>query len=103
MGVEYDAEGNRIREVDANGHATQLGYDYLNRRISMTDPLNRTRRWRYNADGSLREQENARGQITACEYDSLGRRVRRWNQDTDDRWTYDEVGNVLTHTTSVTA
>ena len=23
-----------------------------------------------------------------------GVRTRRWNQDTDDRWTYDEVGNV---------
>jgi YD repeat-containing protein len=38
---------------------------------------------------------NARGTETGYEYDALGRRVRRWNPDTDDRWSYDEAGNVV--------
>ena len=92
--VGYDAVGNRASETDANGHTTTLGYDSLNRRVEVRDPLHRATTFSYNADGTLASMTDARNLATSYEYDLAGRRVRRFNSDTDDRYEFDEVGNL---------
>jgi RHS repeat-associated protein len=38
---------------------------------------------------------DARALVTSYDYDLAGRRVRRYNGDTDDRYEFDEVGNLV--------
>lgn len=40
--VNYDRAGRVLSQRDPNGHLTTYGYDQLNRRTALTDPLNHT-------------------------------------------------------------
>ncbi|MGJ3628991.1 hypothetical protein AB5I41_22890 [Sphingomonas sp. MMS24-JH45] len=49
----YDADGNVVREVDANGNATIHYYDRAGRRIARVDAENHLTAWTLDADGNV--------------------------------------------------
>lgn len=52
--VSYDALGNPLNVIDADGKNVQHSYDSLGRLASVTDALGNTWQYRYDADGNLR-------------------------------------------------
>lgn len=98
----YDALGQQLAEVDAEGYLTEQVFDdrgHVTQRLRYATPLtaaqltqldsgapinnwrpgptasDRTERWHYNALDQLDEQTNAEGTITRYDYDAAGRLV----------------------------
>ncbi len=102
---EYDDNGNQIRITNPKNHATNQGFDPLNRLIqiidpengldkptiydydsqnnltSVTDPEGLTTTYRYNGFGDVIEQDSPDTGITTYQYDQAGNRI----QQTDAR------------------
>ncbi|GIX35719.1 MAG: hypothetical protein KatS3mg126_1498 [Lysobacteraceae bacterium] len=101
---EYDANGNRIGEVDGRGVRGRQVYDPLNRLIATiqdyggTDPdtADATTRFGYDALDHLRTVTDPNGLVTRYEYDGLGNQTALISPDTGvTRLTHDAAGNVL--------
>ncbi len=95
----YDAEGNVVRQVDANGAATLSNYDPLGREIRMTNPVSGTTVITYNATEKVAEQD-PQGNVTRYAYDGAGRlrqEIDPTGSVTQDE--YDPVGNTTAITT----
>ncbi|GIX35724.1 MAG: RhsD protein [Lysobacteraceae bacterium] len=104
---EYDANGNRIGEVDGRGVRGRQVYDPLNRLIATiqdyggTDPdtADATTRFGYDALDHLRTVTDPNGLVTRYEYDGLGNQTALISPDTGiTRLTHDAAGNVLGRT-----
>ena len=85
----YDAVGQLIETIDAEGHAIALTYDELGHKVALDDPNMGQWTYGYNAFGELIEQTDAKGQRTQITYDALGRQVARATPDGSTRWGYD--------------
>ncbi len=79
----YDGNGNVVRLEDANGHATESGYDGANRKIAETRAAGTvvaaTTAYRYDAAGNRTETKGPRGSWpfdVRESYDDLDRPVR---------------------------
>jgi YD repeat-containing protein len=74
----YDAVGNLIKTVTADGLQRHIGYDTLARRkISMHDPDMGHWTYGHNAFGELLTQTDANGTTTSMTYDRLGRMLTK--------------------------
>ncbi|WKB51634.1 LysM peptidoglycan-binding domain-containing protein [Eleftheria terrae] len=51
--VVYDAMGNVVKQVDANGNVTRLYYDALGRKVGQLDALRYLTRWQYDGLGNM--------------------------------------------------
>ena len=74
--VEYDKAGRQTAQRDPRGKRTTYAYDQLNRRVSLTDPLNHT--WltaypRLTGGGSRLTRTDPLGVVTQQDSDRLGR------------------------------
>jgi RHS repeat-associated protein len=108
--------------TDPLTNVTTLGYDSLDRRSSTLDAESRLRQYTYNSDGRLYQIINAdsvaeetrgyfgggllhtisdaRGNGNTFDRDAVGRVTKLTYPDSSfEAWTYDDNGNVLTHTT----
>ena len=95
----YDAVGNRIVEVDAEGNETEHVYDLLDRLKKRTDAEDQVTRYGYDPVGNLIEFVNPRGFSTTFDYD----RDNLLTSVTDPllqvwQFEYDEVHNRTTVT-----
>ena len=76
LSYNYDSDGNRISSTDLGGDLTKYSYDYLDQKISETDPVNETTgkasTFLYDADGLLVSSTNPMGYTTTTKYDALG-------------------------------
>ena len=118
---EYDANGNRTLQVEADGRpeqrTTRYEYDGQNRLVKQTgdavkiytlgggeataSPVE-TRR--YDAAGNLVEFVDANGNVTRTAYDSQNRKVAERNGDgVLTQWAYDAAGNVVEQRVYATA
>ncbi len=70
----YDLSGNRVSTFDADGNATLVAYDKLDRPIMTTDNGATTTR-RYDGMGRLVSETDPLGATTRYGYDRLGRRT----------------------------
>jgi RHS repeat-associated protein/uncharacterized repeat protein (TIGR01451 family) len=91
--LEYDGNGNVVRETDADGQVTTrtfdsrgnktgetnaLGqtwlwtYDARDNKLSETDPLGNVKRWTYNARGQVLTYTDPAGRVSRSEYDANG-------------------------------
>ena len=74
---------------------THLQYDYLGRKIAMSDPDKGEWEYKYNAFGELVWQKDAKGQVVTQNYDGLGRMLTRVDYKADGavenstHWYYD--------------
>lgn len=89
----YDAVGNRIATLDANGHQTTYAYDALNRRVALTDPLSQTTRYGYNVLNQRTVMTDANGTVTRFAFDDGNRltEIDYGDSTADVRFTYDDL------------
>ena len=92
---QYDAAGNRLAIIDANGHTTTFGYDELNRLVSQTDPLGNATTYVYDAVGNQLALTDALGFTTSMSYDPANRLtlIDYPDPDADVTFSYDAAGN----------
>lgn len=96
----YDKDGNLISQKDAKGHRTLFEYDYDNRLIKKTNPLQAEIAYRYDRMGNLTTEIDAKGSETESEYDALNRLIRQKAPAADGslaitRYVYDAAGNLI--------
>ncbi|MEO7308823.1 MAG: RHS repeat-associated core domain-containing protein [Chitinophagaceae bacterium] len=73
MNFDFDADGNKIKETDANGNVTTYTYDSKGNMLSMTDALNQTVTYTYSADlNNITSFTDAKGNKTTMVYSSFG-------------------------------
>ena len=72
----YDAVGNKIREIDAEGKEKLFEYDIDDNLIKTTDAAGNVTLFEYNSDKKLIKQTDAEGKVTSYQYDTEGRLVK---------------------------
>lgn len=73
MKFEYDANGNKVKETDANGNITNFTYDSKGNMLTMTDPLGQTTTYTYSSNFSrVTSFTDEKGYITTMTYDAAG-------------------------------
>lgn len=77
----YDAVGNTISVIDAEGNATSMTYDNRGFKTGMSAPGMGAWQYSHNAFGELIYQKDARGYEVIQSYDALGRMVSRVDKD----------------------
>ncbi len=87
---EYAPNGNRIRQVDADGIATTFSYDVLKRLTSKTTG-SATTLYRYDAD-NLIEEANAEGISTHYSYNGAGQKIFEETAGRITAFGYDPLG-----------
>lgn len=107
---EYDAKGNKIKELDAlgyesvSGYGTLFTYDAANRLLTVRDPESQDRaltttKYDYDGVGRKIKETNAKGVVTSYIYDDINNIVKtKVNEQLIQTNTYDLVGNILTQT-----
>ncbi len=73
----YDEQGNRISQIDANGHATSFEYDQLGRQTKRNLPGGATETFTYDAIGNRRTRTDFNGVTTIYTYDVSSRLLSR--------------------------
>lgn len=121
--IEYDEDGNPIREVDeagneitrtfdslgyltsetdAEGNTTSYTYDAFGNRTSETDALGNTTSRTYDGFGNMLTETNALGQQTTYAYDINGKKIGEINAaGVGSIGTSDDSGNLLSITDSL--
>ena len=91
----YDANGNRLAVLDANGHTAAFDYDLLSRVVEERDALGNTTVYGYDPVGNRVSLTDATGFTTSYVYDEINRlaEIDYPEDDPDVQFTYDAVGN----------
>jgi RHS repeat-associated protein len=73
MQFEFDTDGNKIKETDANGNTTQFTYDSRGNVLTVKDALNQTMSYSYNAAfNTLQSYTDHKGNVYSFTYDAKG-------------------------------
>ena len=72
----YDAAGQVIKKIDANGNVTQYEFDACGRNIATIDALGNRTEFTYDTAGRQLSIKDANGNTIAYEYDALGRKTK---------------------------
>lgn len=73
MTFEYDLQGNKTKETDANGHISTYTYDSRGNMVTMKDALNQTTTYTYSSDfNKVTSYTNAKGITSNMDYDIKG-------------------------------
>lgn len=72
----YDAAGQAIQQVDANGNVTQYEFDATGRNIATIDALGNRTEFTFDALGRQTSMKDPQGNIISYEYDALGRKTK---------------------------
>lgn len=84
---EYGSSGQPVK-VRTCGTETNIGYDDVGNRISLTDPNTGTATYKYDALGRETERIDARGKTTTTVYDGLDRISSVVSDGTETLYTY---------------
>src|SRR5262245_17301802 len=71
----YDAFGNNIRTIDAEGNTTLATFDHFGDRLSFTDGNGGVTLYTYDNDNRLTSVRDPEGNLTVNAYDSVGNRI----------------------------
>lgn len=95
----YDAAGQAIKKIDANGNVTQYEFDACGRNIATIDALGNRTEFTYDASGRQLSMKNANGNTVSYEYDALGRKTKTTFPDgTYSTAKYDNLGQKIEET-----
>ena len=72
----YDAAGQAIKKIDANGNVTQYEFDACGRNIATIDALGNRTEFTYDNAGRQLSMKDANGNTVSYEYDALGRKIK---------------------------
>lgn len=73
MSFEFDADGNKIKETDANGNAYTYTYDTRGNMVTLKDPLNQTSTYTYSAAyNRITSVTDPKGNVYSMLYDANG-------------------------------
>ncbi|MCO5284858.1 MAG: T9SS type A sorting domain-containing protein [Chitinophagaceae bacterium] len=99
--IEYDANGNKIKETDANGNTTSFSYDDIGNLLTITNALGQKVSLAYLPGTDwVSKITDAKGFVTSLEYDSKGNLTKL--TDPDNRIftaVYDANGKMTSGTT----
>ncbi|WP_054696628.1 RHS repeat-associated core domain-containing protein [Geotalea toluenoxydans] len=88
---------NLVALTDANAHTTDWQYDFMNRLVHETDPLNKTTYYTYNSKGNLDYKFDANGNRIDYSYDALKRLTGiTYPGGATVTYTYDGTGRIHT-------
>jgi RHS repeat-associated protein len=77
MTFEFDNDGNKIKQTDANGNISTYTYDNRGNMLTMTDALNQTVTYTYSADfNQVTSFKDAKGFATTMLYDAKGNLIQ---------------------------
>lgn len=98
--MEYDQNGNKIKQTDANGNVWQYTYDIRGNVLTVTDPLSQTTTYTYTQDyNRISSVTDPKGNTSHLEYDSKGNVVKITNADNGIYTaTYDANGKMTSST-----
>ena len=93
----YDADGNAVKTVDADGNVTTYSYDLDNELTSTTEPNGTVEKTGYDQDGNVVSQTDGAGDVTTYTYGALDR-VASTTEPLGHATTYsyDPDGNLIT-------
>lgn len=109
VALEYDTNGNKIKETDANGNVTLFTYDAWGNITSLTDPLGQKYTYTYTPDfKKVASTTDAKGLKAEMNYDAKGNLVKltepgnlistaTYNANGDITSTTDPNGHVLNY------
>jgi RHS repeat-associated protein len=102
---QYDANGNKISDTDANGHTTTYQYDALNRLTTTTYPTQpvTTSSRTYDFRNNVIDESDQGGHVTHHVYDLAGRltsvtRAYRTSNTATTAYSYDAAGRKVSET-----
>jgi RHS repeat-associated protein len=88
---DYDATGALTRVTNQLGHATDIVYDLMGRKVTVADPNMGAWTYGYDAGSLLTSQTDAKTETLTFEYDLQGRvRFKRYPGGIQIEWTYDD-------------
>ena len=99
---QYDEAGRLISVTQPNGETVSYTYDSHGNRATMTYPNGRTVTYTYDDMNRLVAVKGVDGATTKYSYDALGRRIATDGVKEDTTYAYDEVGNLVSQTTTGT-
>ena len=97
---QYDEAGRLISVTQPGGETVSYTYDGRGNRTSLTYPDGRTVKYTYDDLNRLVKVKGLDGDTTKYSYDELGRRVKTDGSKEDTVYAYDEVGNLISQTTT---
>ena len=97
---QYDDASRLLSVTQPNGETVSYTYDSHGNRATMTYPNGKTVKYTYDDMNRLIAVKGIDGETTEYEYDALGRRIATDGAKEDTVYTYDEVGNLVSQTTT---
>lgn len=104
----YDKLGRMVSSKDQNGNTTVYRYNAFGKLKSETDPYGKAKEYKYDLNGNQVSIKDKKGSATLLKYDGLNRPIEKKSPMSVDgsgntvwsieRYTYDEVGNLLKKT-----
>lgn len=98
--MEYDAQGNKIKQTDANGYVTRFTYDSKGNLLTTTDALGQVTSFTYTNDFNfVKTVKDPSGGITTIDYDANGNMTKTTRPDGSVYlYSYDGMGNNISRT-----
>lgn len=100
MTYEFDENGNKVKETDANGNVYTFTYDDRGNVLTMQDPLNQISTYTYSSDFSkVTSYTDPRGSVYTLTYDAAGN-LTSLSEPGDKNYTatYNADGDIITST-----
>ena len=97
---QYDDASRLISVTQPNGETVSYTYDSHGNRATMTYPNGKTVKYTYDDMNRLIAVKGVDGATTKYSYDALGRRIATDGAKEDTVYAYDEVGNLVSQTTT---
>ena len=97
---QYDDSSRLLSVTQPSGETVSYTYDSHGNRATMTYPNGKTVKYTYDDMNRLTAVKGIDGATTKYEYDALGRRIATDGAKEDTTYSYDEVGNLVSQTTT---
>ena len=100
LSFEFDDNGNKIKETDANGNSYQYTYDARGNMLTMKDPLNQVSTYAYSSNyNQVTSLTDPKGNQYAMSYDGNGNLIQLTEPgNLTYAATYNSNGNILSST-----
>lgn len=96
---EYDALGQKVKQIDAYGGKTSQIYNILGKVSSVTDPLGNVHQFSYDGNSRLLREVTPTGKETLYVYDVVGQMISKQDANGNiTKFKYDKAGRLVEKT-----